>query len=370
MLRYNWEKEDWLHFTYSLREAEDELFLIAEKTGKVSGILNALPKNTMTDTIVEMIVLEAIKTSEIEGEYLSRKDVMSSIRNNLGLNQQLEKVKDKQAEGVSELLIDVRNTFQEPLSREKLFAWHKMLLKKERDITVGAWRSHTEPMQIVSGAMGKQTIHFEAPPSDRVPEEMEKFIAWFNKTGPGGSEEIKKAPLRAAIAHLYFESIHPFEDGNGRIGRAIAEKALSQGIGRPVLMSLSKTIEAKKNTYYAALEKAQRSNEITPWVNYFIRTVLEAQIAAEELIDFTLKKTRFFDRFTDILNERQSKAIRRMLEEGPTGFKGGMTASKYVSLTKTSKATATRDLQYLLSINAFIQSGSAAGRSTSYQVNL
>ena len=368
MVRYNWQQKDWPNFTYSLPAVEDDLFLFAEKTGHITGVLKALPEETQMEAIIDIMVAEAIKTSEIEGEYLSRKDVMSSIRNNLGLNKKPDQVKDKKAKGIGELMIDVRNTFKEILTKEKLFSWHTMLLGGSGDITVGAWRSHEEPMQVISGAMGKQKVHYEAPPSARVPEEMEQFIAWFNETGPGGKNEIKKASIRSAIAHLYFETIHPFEDGNGRIGRAIAEKALSQGIGRPVLLSLSRTIEKNKKAYYDALEKAQGSNEISSWVLYFVKTTLDAQIEAEEQIDFTLKKTKFFDRFKDQLNDRQLTVIKRMLEEGPKGFEGGMNAGKYVSITKTSKATATRDLQDLMEKNAFIVIG--AGRSTRYQVNL
>ncbi len=368
MKLYSWQQKDWPHFTYSLLNIEEGLFVFAEKIGKVTGILNALPENTKVETIINMMVSEAIKTSEIEGEYLSRKDVMSSIKNNLGLNHNYEKVKSKQAEGIGELMIDVRNTYREKLSQEKLFAWHRMLLKGNTDINVGTWRDHEEPMQIVSGPLGKQRVHYEAPPSDRMPQEMERFITWFNETGPGGKEEIKKAPIRSAIAHLYFEAIHPFEDGNGRIGRAIAEKALSQGTGRPVLLSLSKTIEADKNAYYDALGKAQRSNEITEWINYFVKTILAAQTEAENQIDFTLKKVKFLDRFKDRLSERQLKVIRRMLDEGPSGFDGGINASKYGSITKVSKATATRDLQELLEAKVLVVAG--AGRNTRYNINI
>jgi Fic family protein len=237
-------------------------------------------------------------------------------------------------------------------------------------IHAGAWRSHEDPMQVVSGTIGKEKIHFEAPPSSKVPSEMASFIEWFNDTAPGGKKEIKKAPVRSAISHLYFESIHPFEDGNGRIGRAIAEKALSQTLGRPVILSLSKAIELNKNAYYASLEKAQRSNEISPWIEYFVRMAHEAQTDAEIQISFTLNKTKFFDRFRDQLHERQLKVIRRMFDEGPPGFAGGMNAKKYIGITKTSKATATRDLQHLMEIGAFVLSGKAGGRSTSYQLNL
>lgn len=370
MARYSWQQKDWPHFEYSLQSIEDELFLFAEKTGKVAGILNALPQSIQTEAIIDIMVSEAIKTSEIEGEYLSRKDVLSSIRKNLDLISGPEYAADKKAVGVGELMIDVRNTYREELTREKLYAWHKMLLKGARGIEIGAWRTHEDPMQVVSGALGKQKVLYEAPPSSRIPGEMKNFITWFNETAPGGTKEIKKAPVRSAIAHLYFETIHPFEDGNGRIGRAIAEKALSQGIGRPVLLSLSKAIEAKKNMYYDALQKAQSSNKITEWINYFVKTVLTAQTDAEELIDFTLKKTKFFDGFKGQLTERQSKVIRRMLEEGPKGFAGGMNAGKYASIGKVSKATATRDLQDLLKMGAIVLFGEAGGRSTKYQVNL
>jgi len=256
------------------------------------------------------------------------------------------------------------------LTEKKLFVWHKLLLGRGKGIEVGQWRTHEDPMQVISGSNGKEKIHYEAPPSSRVPKEMNRFIKWFNDTAPGGKLEIKKAPVRSAIAHLYFETIHPFEDGNGRIGRAIAEKALSQTIGRPVILSLSKIIEAKKNLYYHSLEKAQRSNEITPWIKYFVSTSLEAQIEAEIEIDFTLKKTKFFDRFKDKLNDRQLSVIKRMFDEGIKGFEGGMNARKYIGITKTSKATATRDMQQLLEMGAFIQFGKAGGRSTSYQLSI
>ena len=368
MAGYNWKQKDWPNFKYDVAKADDWLFALAEKTGHFTGMLKALPAATQMEAVIDVMTAEAIKTSEIEGEFLSRKDVMSSIKKNLGLLSNKTNIKDKKAKGISELMVDVRRSFNEPLTKEKLFAWHTMLLYNNAAMEVGKWRTHKEPMQVVSGAIGKQKIHFEAPPSAKVPKEMEQFVKWFNDTAPGGVKEIKKAPLRSAIAHLYFESIHPFEDGNGRIGRAIAEKALSQGLGRPVMLSLSRTIEAKKNDYYTALSKAQQSNKITHWINYFIKTILDAQTAAEEQIDFTLKKVKFFDHFRNLLNQRQLTVIKRMLEEGPKGFEGGMNARKYSSLTKISKATATRDLQDLAEKNVLIATG--GGRSTRYQVNL
>jgi Fic family protein len=334
----------------------------------VSGLFSGLPNNTQMEAIIDMMVAEAVKTSAIEGEYVSRKDVMSSVRRNLGLGDDVKSSKDEKAEGAGALMVDVRNTFAAPLSNKKLFEWHRMVMAGSRDIQTGQWRTHAEPMQVASGPVGKEKVHFEAPPSARVPQEMKRFIAWFNDTGPGGTEELKKPVVRSAIAHLYFESIHPFEDGNGRIGRAISEKALSQGLGRPVLLSLSRTIEANRKQYYAALHEAQRSNEITSWITWFANTVLRAQIEAEEQIDFTLKKTRLFDRFRDHFNERQLQVLQRMLEEGPKGFEGEMSAKKYMSITGASKASATRDLQDLAEQGVLVPFG--GGRSTRYNLSL
>jgi len=369
-MRYNWEQKDWPNFTYNLTGIEDELFAFAEKAGHISGTLKALPEDIQIEALIDIMVAEAIKTSAIEGEYISRQDVLSSIRKNLGLERDVIQIQDKKAMGIGLLMIDVRHTYREPLTSKKLFEWHKLLMGENPGIKVGEWRTHKDPMQVISGAIGKQKIHFEAPPSSIIVKEMNQFIKWFNETAPGAENEIKKGPLRSAIAHLYFESIHPFEDGNGRIGRAIAEKALSQGLGRPVMLSLSRTIEPAKKEYYTALENAQRSNEITAWVGYFIKTTLDAQIQAGELIDFTLKKVKFFDRFKEQLNQRQLIVIKRMLEEGYRGFEGGMNARKYIGLTKTSKATATRDMQDLLVKGAFVEFGKAGGRSTGYQVAL
>jgi len=367
MNRFNWEQKEWPDFKFDITIIEKFLFSFYERVGHVTGILKAIPDDLQIETLIEIMVAEAIKTSEIEGEFLSRKDVVSSIKKNLGLVTPDEN-KDARAAGISMLMINVRNTFSDPMSEQMLFEWHTMLMNGVKDVEIGKWRTHKEPMQIISGALGKQKVHFEAPPSDIVPNEMTNFIKWFNDTVPGNTNEIKHAPIRAAISHLYFESIHPFEEGNGRIGRAIAEKTLSQGIGRPVMLSLSKIIESNKKKYYAELEKAQLSMKINSWVKYFTETIIDAQVDSENLIDFTLKKVKFFDRFRDLLNERQLKVIKRVLDEGPEGFIGGINAGKYGNIGKVSKATSTRDLQYLLDIKAIIVS--SGGRSTSYSVNI
>lgn len=366
-MEYNWQQSDWRNFTFSLKEVEDILYVFVEKTGHLKGLLQAMPKKSQDEALIEIMVSEAIKTSEIENEYLSREDVTSSIRHNLGLFEPNKEVRDLRAKGVGKLMTEVRRTYDEPLSEKTLKEWHKYLFPIRTNIIVGDWRMHKEPMQVVSGAIGREKVHFEAPPSVEVSQNMKAFIEWFNDTAPNGKNPIKYAPIRSAISHIYFESIHPFEDGNGRIGRAIADKALSQSSGYPLLLSLSATIESNKKAYYGALEKGQKSNEITTWLIYFIQVIIDAQKSAEALIDFILKKVRFFDSHKAKLNKRQIKSINRMFQEGPQGFEGGMTAKKHMRITQTSKATATRDLKELEELGVLIIRGS--GRSTHYYLN-
>lgn len=368
-MTYFWQTDNWPNFTYELSDScEKDFYAFVERAGRVGGLVEGLDDTDQTATLVQLMVAEAIKTSEIEGEYLSREDVISSVRNNLGLNDALENIGDKRAEGAAALTMAVRDGYECQLSETVLFDWHSKMLSWDKRVNVGAWRTYDEPMQVVSGPIGKEKIHFEAPPSNRVPDEMSGFIVWFNETAPGQTNEITKPPLRSALAHLYFESIHPFEDGNGRIGRAISEKALSQGLGRPVIMSLSATIEANKKSYYDELKSAQRSRDVSAWVSFFSRVCVEAQSQAEKQIRFTLQKAKLFSRFEDRMNERQVRVVRRMFEEGPDGFEGGMSARKFVSITKASKATATRDLQGLLDMGVFRVEG--GGRSTRYALAL
>lgn len=364
---YNWQQPDWPEFRYNLSGIEEILLTFAERTGRASGLLKGLTADAQLEATIEMMVVEAIKTSAIEGELLSRKDVMSSIRKNLGIETG-PPTGDKRAQGTAALMLAVRNNFAAPLSEETLFEWHRLIMTGHRHVAAGQWRTHAEPMQVVSGAVGHEQVHFEAPPSSRIPEEMARFIRWFNDTAPDGPNAIRKAAVRSALAHIYFESIHPFEDGNGRIGRALSEKVLSQGLGQPALLSLSRAIEAKRRDYYEALKEGQESNEVTPWVTWFVNIALEAQVQAEEQIEFTLKKTRLFDRFRDQLNDRQMQILRRMLDEGPDGFEGGMSAKKYMVISGASKATATRDLQDLAEKHILVPTG--GGRSTHYRINL
>ncbi len=307
-----------------------------------------------------------MQTSEIEGEILNRDSVQSSIRRQFGLATDARKVPPAE-QGIAEMVSDLYQSSQEPLTAGKLFEWHSMLTNGRRDLRdIGRYRTGSCPMQVVSGALHNPKVHFEAPPSEVVPREIEKFLVWFGETGPSAD---RPPPIltRAGIAHLYFVSIHPFEDGNGRIGRAISEKSVSESLGQPTLISLSRVISDRRNTYYDLLEQNNRTTEVTSWLVYFAETILSAQLATQKAIDRIIEKTKFFERFRGQLNERQEKAIARMFHE-VEGFKGGMSAEKYVRITGTSRATATRDLQELTVVGAVVRSG--ALKSTRYHLGI
>jgi Fic family protein len=238
-----------------------------------------------------------------------------------------------------------------------LFAWHRMLLKGRPGIAdIGRYRSGGDPMQVVSGPVHEPRLHFEAPPAARVPGEMARFVGWFNRTAPGDAEPLP-ALTRTGIAHLYFESIHPFEDGNGRIGRAISEKALAQSTGRPALTALAATILLRRKAYYDALEAANKQNEITGWLTWFAGIAIEAQRRTQAQVEFLIDKTKLLDRLRGKLNSRQEKALHRMLRERPEGFKGGLSAGNYRAITGVSPATATRDLAEMVAKGALTRTG-------------
>jgi Fic family protein len=222
-------------------------------------------------------------------------------------------------------------------------------------------------MQVVSGPLHKRIVHFEAPPVSRVPAEMKRLVAWLNETAPGGNNPLP-ALARAALVHLRFVCIHPFEDGNGRIGRALAEKSLAQNLGQPSLIALAYTIERKRKDYYGALEHNNKDLEVTDWMIYFANTILEAQNNTIKRVDFYVAKAKFYQRFRDQLNERQEKVIARMFREGIDGFTGGLSAENYISISRTSRATATRDLQELVALGALTRTGEL--RHTRYYLNL
>lgn len=282
--------------------------------------------------------------------------MQSSLRKQFGLQADDRRVTPAER-GISEMMVDLHRTFYQPLENETLHRWHRMLMEGRSDVhDIGRYRTHVEPMQVVSGRLDRITVFFEAPPSAVVPKEMDRFNEWFNRAAPGGDAPLP-AITRAGIAHLYFVTIHPFEDGNGRVGRAVAEKALAQTLGRPTLLALADAIKRRQKDYYRALQEASQTNEITPWLTWFADTVVQAQNLTQARAEFLIVKTKMLDRLRGQLNPRQEKALLRMLGEGPEGFKGGMSADKYIRLTETSRATATRDLQDLVEKGALIRQG-------------
>lgn len=353
---WNWQQPNWPHFIWDkdrLALAEQQ-FLV--RGGVLLGTVKHLGEEERNQLTVEAISTEAMTTSEIEGEILDRASVQSSIQRQLGLADDKRRVAPRE-QGVAEMMVDLYRTFSAPLSEKMIFAWHRMLMSGRTDIKdIGSYRTSDEPMQVISGAIGAPQIHFEAPPSAQVPGEMAGFIDWFKRTAPGGTEPLP-ALTRAGAAHLYFETIHPFEDGNGRVGRAIAEKSLAQSLGQPTLIVLAATILARRARYYHALEAASQRNEITDWLAWFAGITIEAQQRTLALAEFLIDKAKLFDRLKGQLNERQQKALLRMFKEGPEGFKGGLSAGKYGTITGTSPATATRDLVDLTEKGALARTG-------------
>ena len=334
---------------------------VYKRQGIIIGAFRHLNDSDKDLLTIDLISTEALKTSEIEGEYLNRDSLQSSIRRQFGLQTDGRRVPPSE-QGIAEMVVNLYQTFETPLSHETLYGWHRMLSNGRNDLNAtGAYRRHPDAMQVVSGSIHAPKVHFEAPPSAQVLPEMDAFLNWFNR-----SQDLP-ALTRCGIAHLYFVSIHPFEDGNGRIGRTIAEKAIAQNIGQPSLTALATQIEKGRKGYYDALEAANKRNEITDWLLYFSGVVLDAQKTTEKHIQFLIDKTKLYDRLRDQLNERQRKVIERMFREGPDGFTGGLSADNYVSITQTSSATDTRDLRELVELGALNKTGQLKG--TRYWLN-
>ena len=363
---WNWLLKNWPHFSYNKDVLEKLELQFSQNTGTVFGAIKHIEGVSKDDLLVEILSNEAIKTSEIEGEVLNRESVQSSIKKNLGLAVENKKIAPAEF-GISEMMVDLYHNYDKSLTHEQLFEWHKMLTNGRRDLTdIGRYRTHEDPMQVVSGRLDKPTIHFEAPPSNKMQGEMEQFINWFNEIHhPNNTSMLPLA--KSSMTHLYFVCIHPFEDGNGRIARALAEKSIALSTGQPTLMSLSHTIESHKKAYYTSLETNNTTLEITDWMLYFGETILEAQQDTLKRIDFIVEKTKFFDRYSSQLNERQHKVILRLFEAGHTGFIGGLSSEKYTKIAKTSASTATRDLKDLTDKKIMIKTGEL--KSSRYQLN-
>jgi Fic family protein len=350
-MQWNWQQKDWPNFTYDEAVIAPLENRFLQESGVLRGAFTHIAEAEKKQLTIELISTEALKTSEIEGEFLSRDSVQSSIRRHFGLATDNRKIPAAE-KGIAELMLHLHQNFADPLTHQTLHTWHEMLCMGRRDLKViGTYRTHPEPMEVISGPLHKPVVHFEAPPSEQMPHEMERFVTWFNK------DTKTPALTKAAIAHLYFVCIHPFEDGNGRIGRALVEKMLAQALGYPTLIALSSQIEGYRKRYYEMLEQSNKNNEVTEWIAYFAALILDAQRQTLRHVEFLISKTKFFDHFRSQLNERQKKAILRLFEAGPDGFEGGLSSANYQAITGANRITASRDLHDLVEKSALTKTG-------------
>ena len=346
---YTWQQADWPRLRYDAVAASPALLRARELKGEVNGMARAIGLEGLVETERELWTQEAVATAAIEGERLELAAVRSSVMRRLGSGD--AGPTDRHVDGLVEVIHDATTHFDEPLDQDRLCRWQSALFPGGttgvRRIAVGRYRDHADPMQIVSGLPGREIVHYTAPPSSAVACEMDAFLAWFAQTRDAGMDGI----ARAAIAHLWFETIHPFEDGNGRVGRAVADMALAQDTGASTrLFSLSRQLLVDRKGYYAALAAGQSGGmDVTAFVQWFAHAFGQACIASSRLIQSSLERSRFWARHAGhALNERQRLLLRRLLEAGDGGFLGGLNVEKYLKMVRVSKATATRDLSDLV----------------------
>ncbi|OGT46992.1 MAG: cell filamentation protein Fic [Gammaproteobacteria bacterium RIFCSPHIGHO2_12_FULL_41_15] len=360
------QHKNWPNFTWDSEALVSKLADIRHRQGRLLGRMEGLGFELKREASLNVLTNDVVKSSAIEGEKLNPAEVRSSIARKLGLEVAGLIPASRDVEGIVEIMIDATQRFSKPLSQERLFDWHAALFPTGRSgmqrITVGGWRTRDAgPMQVVSGPIGKEKIHFEAPSADHLEKEMRRFLDWF------ANEPAIDPVLKAGIAHLWFVTIHPFEDGNGRIARAIGDMALARADGTSDrFYSLSSQIETERNDYYDELEKQQRSTpEITEWLDWFLNCLGRAISNAENTLANILFKAKLWDAINQKpVNERQRLIINRMLEDD---FKGHMNTSKYAKLAKCSNDTALRDIQDLKERSILIQNP-GSGRSTSYRL--
>jgi Fic family protein len=289
-------------------ESRERQFLLG--SGEFIGAFRHVGHDDQDMLKIELISDEALKTSEIEGEILDRVSIQSSLRRQFGLGTDDRRIPPAES-GIAQMMADLYKNFKASLTHETMFAWHSMLMNGAQRINaIGDYRTHPEPMQVVSPNLVNPKVHFEAPPSSEVKEEMDDFVSWFNETAPDGKRPLP-ALTRAAITHLYFVSVHPFEDGNGRIGRALSEKSLAQNLGQPSLIALAYTIERERKAYYDALERNNKDIEIADWLLYFADTVIDAQRNTIKRVDFYVAEAKLYGTLRGQLNERQEKVLVR-----------------------------------------------------------
>ncbi|MYB34245.1 MAG: Fic family protein [Gammaproteobacteria bacterium] len=368
-MRWIWQHNDWPNFRYDHRKLDDRELEFRISSERLAGRFDALSMASQKDALVNLMLSEAIKTSAIEGENLDRDSVRSSLLS-LITSDTLSDNDDRKSAGAASLLVDVRKNWQDLLTHDLLGKWQSMIVHEQRYpfILRGAYRNDPSPMQIVSGPYGREKVHYEAPLATQVPSEMAAFLDWYNRTSPLISDRKLSGIVRAGIAHLWFEVIHPFDDGNGRVGRAISDHALSQSLSYSTTACLATAIEGDKKSYYLELEKASRGSlDLDRWLDYFADQVIRAQEIAKDEVNFVLVKTRFYEAYGDQLNDRQAKMVFRVFAEGRKGFEGGITTRKYETITKCPNRTASRDLSDLVDKGILVPL-SSGGRSTRYEL--
>lgn len=362
---YLHEKKNWTDFTWDNKKVVIKLGEARNQQGRLLGKMESLGFDLQNEAVLNTLTLDVIKSSEIEGEFLEVEQVRSSIARQLGIDIAGSVESERYVEGVVEMMLDATQRYNLPLTKNRLFGWHAALFptgwSNFYKITVADWRKDTTgPMQIVSGPMGKEKVHYQAPDSDRIEFEMEKFLNWYE------NEHEIDLVLKAAIAHLWFVSIHPFDDGNGRITRAITDMTLARSdksVRR--FYSMSAQIRIERKGYYETLEKVQKGNsDITEWILWFLQCLINAIDSTEETLSKILHKAEFWKMHSKtIFNERQQKIINRLLD----GFDGKLTTSKWGKINKCSQDTALRDIQDLISKN-ILQKEASGGRSTHYEL--
>ena len=361
-----WQHSDWPAFTVDRSRLHPLEARFLHESGRRIGSWRHLDARDQTELRVQWLSTEALETSAIEGESLDRASLQSSIRRHFGLSGDRRAASAAEA-GVADMMISLYGEFDRPLDHDTLRRWHRMLMSGQRGAGVaGRYREHGEAMQIVSGPDYAPRVHYEAPPSRRVEAEMDRFLAWYAGTDAGRDEP--QALTRAGMAHLHFVCIHPFEDGNGRIARALAEKALAQSLGGPSLIALSRTIARRRKAYYTALEGVGPSLDITDWLVWFAGTVLDAQLWSERRLVRSIQQAQLFEHLRGALNRRQEKALLTLFRSEPDGFEGGLSAGNYRAITRAPASTATRDLADLVAKGALRRSGER--RHTRYWLNL
>lgn len=365
-----WQKPDWPNFTWQAEQIINLLSKARLLQGKLLAKVSHMGFELSREASADVLTEEAVKTAEIEGEQLSRESVRSSVARHLGLSTFGLPKPSRSIDGLVSVLIDATHHYDKPLTADRLKSWQAALFPTGHSgllhIQVGDWRNSEEPMQVVSGAMGREIVHYEVVPGPSVESEMNQFLIWW-KSHLGKEDGL----IRAGLVHFYFVTIHPFEDGNGRLARVLTDMALAQDEKMPIrYYSFSSQIMKERENYYKVLERCQRGDcDVTAWLVWFLGCYTRAVEGATTLISHVLAKSAFWQYFSQIsINERQRKAINLLLDAGKGNFLGGLTTRKYVSINKISRVTAFREISDLIEKKMIIQNPSK-GRNISYDLN-